>query len=105
MNRTIPAAGKVLAESLEIQSLQPRLPLINTAKENNLPIVVKEIDDLLVQAFVEVITVDVLQITDCLNIRRLVCDRLQFRNLRSQRRNFAVVSRHLGLYSEVEMCS
>jgi hypothetical protein len=40
-----------------------------------------------------------------LDIRRLVCDRLQFRNLRFQRRNFAVVSGHLGLYSTVEMCS
>jgi hypothetical protein len=105
MNRTIPAARKVLAESLEIQSLQAWLPLVDSAEENDLPIVVKEIDDLLVQAFVEVITVDVLQITDCLNIRRLVYDRLQFRNLRFQRRNFAVFSGHLGLDSKVEMCS
>jgi hypothetical protein len=103
MNGAIPATGESLAKAFEIQSLQSRLPFIDTSKENDLPVVVEEIDDLLIQAFIEVITVDVLQITDCLNVRRLVCYSFQFRNLRFQRCNFAVLSGHLGLNSEAEM--
>jgi hypothetical protein len=104
VNRAVPAAGKGLAESLQIQSLQPLLPLVDPAKENDLTVVIKEIDDLLVQTFIEVITIYMLQITDCLDIRRLICERLQFRDLRFQCHDFAGVVRHLALNLDV-MCS
>src|SRR5271170_4182603 len=81
-NWTISSPGESLAKSIEVKTFQPRFSTINTAKKYNRSVVVKQIYNLLVQTFIEIISVHVLQLANRLNISGLICHGLQLCNFR-----------------------
>ena len=66
--RTVVTFGEVVAEALDIEASDSRLPLVDPAKEPDLALVGKQVDDLGVLRLVDEITIGILQPADCMDV-------------------------------------
>ena len=77
---TVSSPGECLAETIQVKSFQSWLTAIDAAEEDDRSVIVEQIDDLLIQTFVEVISVLMLELADSLDISGFVCNLFQFCN-------------------------
>ena len=66
--RTVVTFGEVVAEALDIEASDSRLPLVDPAKEPDLALVGKQVHDFGVLRLVDEITIGILQPADCMDV-------------------------------------